>query len=627
MGILQGLCCYNKLLYAAWKGEVGDDRLFYSNFNGVVWDSQATIAGNSSVGLALAVFNGSIFAAWKGELGDERIFFAKYNGYTWTPQAQIPNVASSIGPQLAAFQNKLYAAWKGGGNDQRLWYASFDGSTWSAQKQIPNVASSIGPSLAVFNNKLYAAWKGMGNDQRLWYASFDGSTWSAQKQIPSLVASSIGPSLSECNSKLYAAWKGGSNDQRLWYASFDGSTWSKQAFITYPVASSIGPSLSEYNGKLYAMWKGGGNDQRLWYASFDEKSSTWSEQASIPGNSGQDIDLTLVWIGDVHFEHYRDANGMGQPTAWNPQLKWIVDHKDTYNIRAVLCAGDIQAMKIHSTFPVHFQTAWANNNGTGNGLVCIDDSGLPYLVAAGNHDYTNLVGRDTSAFDANLGHHKIKSKPWYVSCWKDLKGGNTLATQAIKFDVGSRHFLVISLECFPRNSALSWAKGIINDENYLDYEVIIITHAYMRLTGDLAGDLPDTDPGWCDGPAFWGFTDCQRCSDPGTNVTCANNGVTLEIWAQQFPNVKAILCGHSVSSYGNSGPNEAHRIDTAKDGHTFVGIFADYQTDYTLNAAGHPSYSQVVLLLELSGSLVNVRAFNTTTGVEETNNFPYVLPW
>jgi hypothetical protein len=582
MGILQGLCCYNKLLYAAWKGEVGDDRLFYSNFNGVVWDSQATIAGNSSVGLSLAVFNGSIFAAWKGELGDERIFFAKYNGHTWTQHAQIPNVASSIGPSLAVFQNKLYASWKGGGNDQRLWYASFDGSTWSAQAQ-----------------------------------------------IPSPIASSIGPALSEFNGKLYAMWKSAGIDQRLWYASFDGLNWSKQVFLPYPVASSIGPALSECNGTLYAMWKGGGSDQSLWYASFN--GTNWSAQAIIPsGNSGQDIDLTLVWIGDVHFEHYHDANDVGHPTAWNPQLKWILDHRDAYNIRAVLCAGDIQVMdmnspNIDSTFPVHFQIAWNNNKG--DGLVSIDNSGLPYLVTAGNHDYTNLLGRDTSDFDSQLGNGRIKSKPWYVNCWKDPANDKTLATQAIQFQVGNRNFLVISLECFPRNSALSWAKGIINDEKYSDYEVIIITHAYMRLTGELTEDLPDTDPRWADGPAFWGFTDCQSCSDPGTNVTCANNGVKLEAWAQQFSNVKAILCGHSISPFGNSGPNEAHRIDTATDGHTFVGIFADYQNDYTLNVMGHPSYSQVVLLLELSGSLVNVRAFNTTTDVEVFNNFPYVLPW
>ncbi|MGD0237764.1 MAG: hypothetical protein ABSC55_24945 [Syntrophorhabdales bacterium] len=184
MGIHQGLCSYKGQLYGAWKGEVGDDRLFYSQFNGTKWASQATIAGNSSVGPALAVLSGSMFAAWKGEHSDERLFFAKYTGSAWAPQAQIPVVASSVGPSLAVFQKKLYAAWKGSGSDQSLWYASFDGSNWSAQVQIPGVASSIGPALSEFNGKLYAMWKGSGTDVRLWYASFDGTTWSAQANIP-----------------------------------------------------------------------------------------------------------------------------------------------------------------------------------------------------------------------------------------------------------------------------------------------------------------------------------------------------------------------------------------------------------------------------------------------------------
>jgi hypothetical protein len=229
-----------------------------------------------------------MFAAWKGEHSDERLFFATFRGSTWAEQAQIlPGVAfSSTGPALAVYNSRLYAAWKGLGNDQSLWYSSFDGSKWSAQAQIhPVVASSVGPSLAVCNGKLYAAWKGQGNDQQLYYASFDGGKWSAQALIPG-VASSVGPSLCIFGDKLYAAWKGESGDQRLWYASFDGSKWSAQAQIPN-VGSSIGPALAEYNGKLYAMWKGEGSDQRLWYASFD--GSKWSAQATLPGNTGQDL--------------------------------------------------------------------------------------------------------------------------------------------------------------------------------------------------------------------------------------------------------------------------------------------------------------------------------------------------
>jgi hypothetical protein len=237
-----------------------------------------------SIQQGLCGFNSLLYAVWKGVIGDEGLWFSSF-GANWSAQQQIPGVASSIGPSLAEFGGKLYAAWKGAANDQGLWYASFDGANWSAQQQIPGAASSIGPSLAEFGGKLYAAWKGWWDDQTLWYASFDGTNWSPQQQIPA-VWSSIGPSLAEFGGKLYAAWKGMGDDQRLWYASFDGAKWSGQQQIP-GVSSSIGPSLAVLGGKLYAAWKGMHDDQRLWYASFD--GTNWSAQKNIPGFTEQDV--------------------------------------------------------------------------------------------------------------------------------------------------------------------------------------------------------------------------------------------------------------------------------------------------------------------------------------------------
>lgn len=285
MSIQQGVCGYGAGAFAAWKGEVGDDRLFFSQFNGTKWTPQATIGGNSSVGPALAVLGNSMYGAWKGENSDERLFYIKLTGSTWSTQQVIPGVASSVGPSLATLGSNLYAAWKGSGSDQSLWYASFNGTTWSAQAQIPGTASSIGPSLAAFGGKLHAAWKGSNNDQSLWYACFDGSKWTAQTQIPG-TASSVGPSLCAYNGKLYAAWKGVTGDSGLYYATFDGTKWSAQVNIP-GVASSIGPALGESGGMLHAVWKGSGNDQSLWYSCFD--GTKWTAQATLGGNTGQDL--------------------------------------------------------------------------------------------------------------------------------------------------------------------------------------------------------------------------------------------------------------------------------------------------------------------------------------------------
>jgi hypothetical protein len=284
MGVLQGLCSYNGLLYAAWKGESEDDRLFFSEFNERYWTEQQLVGGNSSAGPAVVNFRGTMVLGWKGEHSDERVFYLKVDNGLWSEQNQVPVIASTTGPSLAEFNNLLFAAWKGAGADQGIWWATYDGSNWSPQALIPNVATSVGPALCTYDGWLYAAWKGWKNDQALWFASFDGKNWSQQQEIPG-VASAFGPSLAVYNGRLYAAWRGVTGDESLWYSSFDGRNWTPQQVIPN-VASSIGPALSEYAGYLYAMWKGAGNDQGLYYSHFD--GANWLPQDQIPGNTGPD---------------------------------------------------------------------------------------------------------------------------------------------------------------------------------------------------------------------------------------------------------------------------------------------------------------------------------------------------
>ncbi len=121
----------------------------------------------TSVGPSLAVFNGRLYMAWKGELGDQRLFYSNFDGSSWAAQQLIPGF-SSEGASLAVFNSALYAAWKGELGDQRLWWSSFNGMAWAAQQQVPGVFSSVGPSLAVFNSALYAVWKGeLGRSENL----------------------------------------------------------------------------------------------------------------------------------------------------------------------------------------------------------------------------------------------------------------------------------------------------------------------------------------------------------------------------------------------------------------------------------------------------------------------------
>ena len=219
----------------------------------------------SDNGPSLAVLNGVLFAAWKGGSGDQRIWWSSFDSTTstWVGQEPMPSpIGTSVAPALAAFNDgsgeKLFAAWKGTGNDQSIYWSRFDGKIWQTgsglvQEPMPvGIATGIGPSLAEFNGLLYAAWRGPvydietaldgggPGDENLYYSSFDGNFWGTAQGPSSLPMSpspnsiygrSWGPSLAACTlpnqrPKLFAAWKGSDldvsgSDLQIWYAVGD----------------------------------------------------------------------------------------------------------------------------------------------------------------------------------------------------------------------------------------------------------------------------------------------------------------------------------------------------------------------------------------------------------------------
>ena len=623
---------FNKQLVAAWKGESNDDRLFYSTYQNGGWAPAATIPGNSSVGPALAAVGDVVYAAWKGEQDDERLFYSPFNGTAWSGQQVIPG-NSSVGPSLAQFRGKLYAAWKGESFDQRLFFSSYDGKSWAQQQQIPNVASAVGPSIAQFGSNLYAVWRGMDDDQNLYWASYNGTSWNSEAVIGG-AGSDIGPSLAVFGGKLYAMWKGLKGDEGLYWASFDGANWSAQQKVN-GAGSSIGPALAGTKGALFAMWKGETGDQSLWFSNFN--GSSWATQTTLPGNSGQDP-IRFVWIPDVHLERndtqpgqlYANgadtctppANPVGnQPTAWIQQCQWIKANQPVYHYQALLCAGDYAALGGGSwDLPAKQQEAW------NEGLSVAVQSGKPFLSASGNHDNeSNTPGWYSSSFDQNIGHDRICNNPWYLEYWNagPIDNGtnssvpnnySTKSCQAISFSVGARQILVISLEFCPRPGALTWAQGVI--AQHPTHDVIVITHWYLDLNG---APFPISET--------WLGTGALDGNQPQLYGT---SGQGLLQWIKTQPRIKVTMCGHVVTAVENGQPTQPNfvtRSDQTNSGETTIGIMANYQ----FTGAGRPDIanprpcSEVVLMVDIAETSVNVRAFNTTLSQELDSQWGYPL--
>ena len=201
MSIAQGLCDYNGSLYAAWKGDVGDDELYCAVLEGNVWAKKDSLPGNSSVGPALVAANGLMYAAWREAADDESLYYASFDGNKWSDRMPIQlnganaPASSNIGPSLAASGNTLYASWVGqnildwlgGPHNLCFTFASLDTTSSSAQwtllPAIPYATtSSIGPSITVIGGTLYAAWMDAFFGH-LRYAWFGDGEWRFQGPI------------------------------------------------------------------------------------------------------------------------------------------------------------------------------------------------------------------------------------------------------------------------------------------------------------------------------------------------------------------------------------------------------------------------------------------------------------
>jgi hypothetical protein len=97
--------------YMAWKGADADQRLFVStSTDGTNWSTPQTIPGNSSDGPALgsSYSNGilTLYLAWKGEMGDQRLFWTmSLDGNVWEGQRNIVGIgfSTSTSPAITAW--------------------------------------------------------------------------------------------------------------------------------------------------------------------------------------------------------------------------------------------------------------------------------------------------------------------------------------------------------------------------------------------------------------------------------------------------------------------------------------------------------------------------------------------
>jgi hypothetical protein len=229
------------------------------------------------------------------------------------------------------------------------------------------------------------------------------------------------------------------------------------------------------------------------------------------------------------------------PEIFKQQASWIGAHRVDLNIKFVIGLGD-------NVNDGDSETQWKNAS---DAMALLDNSGIPYAMAIGNHDYLHSKPPTRSAplFNKFFGKARYTGKPWY--------GSSTFPTGTsenfyVNLPIEGDKYLFLFLEYFPRHEAIAWAKTVL--ETYAASKVIVVTHA---LEG----------------------------SDAFRNGRCDYNGPEAEgletnyldgeqMWSElisRYTNIFITLNGHVNGA--------ARETDFGQNGNVVTQILADYQDD------------------------------------------------
>jgi hypothetical protein len=247
-------------------------------------------------------------------------------------------------------------------------------------------------------------------------------------------------------------------------------------------------------------------------------------------------EFTIAALPDTQFY------SKSYPQIMAAETQWIAEHAAEFNIQLVVGLGDI----VDSG---GLSSQWQNADLAYRTL----DGRVPYMAAIGNHDYdlNNPAGRTGSTinFNAYFGPQRYAGKSWYKGQYPAGSNENFYGI----FTFSGKQYLVLVLECFPRNSALSWASAVM--KNHPGIDTIVVTHAYTYADS----------------------TRMDRCdSNSAASFGVAQDNDGEQVWekfASKYSNITMVLNGHVVQ-----GDGTGHRTDLGTNGNIVNQMLSDYQS-------------------------------------------------
>lgn len=155
------------------------------------------------------------------------------------------------------------------------------------------------------------------------------------------------------------------------------------------------------------------------------------------------------------------------PYIFRSQVEWVEKNKDNLNIKFVIQTGDL----VQSGLLTGEYSLMSNIFNT------LDNDSIPYLVGIGNHDYNDMITRDSTSFNTYFGYRRYEKYNWFGGNYPPDGGENIYGL----FNTSEEKFLVMTLNMCPSDNDIRWANDVIS--SYPDRKVIISTHSYLNSNG------------------------------------------------------------------------------------------------------------------------------------------------
>ena len=218
------------------------------------------------------------------------------------------------------------------------------------------------------------------------------------------------------------------------------------------------------------------------------------------------------------------------------QTEWVRDNQERLNIAFLAHEGDL----VQADAPEEWAIA--------KEAMSVLDGKVPYCMCLGNHDmgfekadnkYGGNIGVNrTTHFNTYFPREKFAKRQEFGGTFDPERHDNSW----YHFEAAGMRFLIVSLECKPRDEVLDWANQVV--ARHPDHRVIVLTHAYMNP---------------------------KKSRNTGGGVKAKGNTgeQTWQKFVKKHKNIFMVLCGH------HSG--EAVRTDAGDHGNQVHQILCDYQ--------------------------------------------------